>query len=359
MALISETGAVGILLFALFLGAIGTTFARRWRATPPAARRWACAAAAAGAVLIGQCFVDWLWEIPGLAGLGVLALGLAVAWLDLPEHAPQPRERAVLARRAVTVVLVLAALVVTAIYLSDFHVRQARAAGRAVGRASSWRPPAAPARLNPLALPPKLLQAGALEELGRVGEARDALEQARRLEPENFVIYGLIGDLETRARRRRRGAARVPPRARAEPWRRGAAATRAPAAVNDRPEAGGARAGARRLPRLRDRRSQAPGLGRAEPRQRDHARGGARAHPRGDRGAARGRSTTCSTSAAAGAGGWRSSRAPASGRSACTASTSSPSASSARARPSPARGWRSPTRRRCRSRMPASASSCC
>ena len=30
-------------------------------------------------------------------------------------------------------------------------------------------------------------------------QARDALEQARRLEPENFVIYGLIGDLETRA----------------------------------------------------------------------------------------------------------------------------------------------------------------
>ena len=197
MALISETGAVGILLFVLFLGAIGTTFALRWRMTPLASRRWACAAAAAGAVLIGQCFVDWLWEIPGLAGLGVLALGLAVAWLDLPEHAPQPLQRAVLARRGVTVVLVLAALVVTAIYLSDFHVRQARAAGQ--GSATEQLAAArSAAGLNPLALPPKLLQAGALEELGRVGEARDALEQARRLEPENFVVYGLIGDLETR-----------------------------------------------------------------------------------------------------------------------------------------------------------------
>jgi len=97
MALIAETGAVGTLLFVVFLGAIGATFVLRWRATPPASRRWACAAAAAGAVLIGQCFVDWLWEIPGLAGLGVLALGLAVAWLDLPELAPQPRVRARLA----------------------------------------------------------------------------------------------------------------------------------------------------------------------------------------------------------------------------------------------------------------------
>ena len=200
MALISETGAVGALLFALFLGAIGTTFALRWRATPPAARRWACAAAAAGGVLIGQCFVDWLWEIPGLAGLGVLALGLAVAWLDLPELAPQPVVRAVLARTAVTVVLVLAALAVTAIYLADFHVRDARAAGErsAAAQLSAAR---TAARLNPLALSPKLLQAGALEELGRVADARDALADARRLEPENFVIHGLIGDLETRAGR--------------------------------------------------------------------------------------------------------------------------------------------------------------
>ena len=30
---------------------------------------------------------------------------------------------------------------------------------------------------------------------------KDALEDARRLEPENFVIHGLIGDLETRAGR--------------------------------------------------------------------------------------------------------------------------------------------------------------
>jgi hypothetical protein len=200
MALLSETGAVGALLFALFLGAIGVTFATRWRETPPAARRWACAAAAAGAVLIGQCLVDWLWEIPGLAGLGVLALGLAVAWLDLPEHAPQPEQRPFVSRTAGTIILALAVLVVTAIYLSDFHVRQARAAGERSAPAQLAAARTA-ARLNPVALSPKLLQAGALEELGRVDDAREALRQARRLEPDNFVLYGLIGDLETRAGR--------------------------------------------------------------------------------------------------------------------------------------------------------------
>ena len=200
MALLSETGAVGALLFALFVGAIGMTFVTRWRPTPATARRWASAAAAAGAVLIGQCFVDWLWEIPGLAGLGVLALGLAVAWLDLPEHASEPEQRSLVPRTAGTVAVALAALLVTAIYLSDFYVRAARAAGE---RSADEQLAAArtAGRLNPLALTPKLLQAGALEELGRTDDARDVLEQALRLEPDNFVIYGLIGDLETRAGR--------------------------------------------------------------------------------------------------------------------------------------------------------------
>ena len=200
MALLSETGAVGTLLFVLFVGAIGMTFLTRWRTTPATARRWACAAAAAGAVLIGQCFVDWLWEIPGLAGLGVLALGLAVAWLDLPEHGSEPQQRSPVPRTVGTAVLAIAALIVTTIYLSDFHVREARAAGE---RSADEQLAAArtAGRLNPLALPPKLLQAGALEELGHMDDARDVLEQALRLEPDNFVIHGLIGDLETRAGR--------------------------------------------------------------------------------------------------------------------------------------------------------------
>jgi hypothetical protein len=201
MALLSETGIVGALLFALFLGGVGATFVTRWRTASLPARRWASAAGAAGAVLVGQCFVDWLWEIPGLAGLGVLALGLAIAFLDLPEEEGSPERGAGLAARtAGTVALVVAALAVTAVYLSDLHVRQARANGARSPNAQLSAARTA-ARLNPAALAPKLLQAGALEALGRVAQARDVLDEARGLEPRSFVIYGLIGDLEVRAGR--------------------------------------------------------------------------------------------------------------------------------------------------------------
>lgn len=201
LALLAETGLVGTLLFALFLGAIGATFAVRWRGAPAGARRWASASAAAGIVLIGQSTVDWLWEIPGLAGLGVLALGLAVALLVLPEEAVSgdpPRSR--LVRLAPVVGLMLVALAVVAVYLADFHTRDARAAGERSAQAQLAAARTA-ARLNPVAIAPKLLQAGALEELERVSEARTALDDARRLEPRNFVVYGLIGDLEVRAGR--------------------------------------------------------------------------------------------------------------------------------------------------------------
>ncbi len=198
LALLAETGLVGALLFVLFLGAVAVTFATRWRAASPDTRRWTSASAAAGMVLIGQCFVDWLWQIPGLAGLGVLALGLSAALVSLPERAEsdeQPR----LSVRALSAAALAVAVVVTAgVYLSDFHTRQARVAGAgsAEGQLSAAR---TAARLNPVALAPRMLQAGALEELGRVGEARAVLADARRLEPGNFVVHGLIGDLEVRA----------------------------------------------------------------------------------------------------------------------------------------------------------------
>lgn len=200
LALLAETGLVGALLFALFLGAVAGSCARRWRSAPAGTRRWASAAAAAGAVLLGQSIVDWLWEIPGLAGLGMLALGLAVALITLPDAPVAASPRARLRAALPALALLLAALVVSAVYLADFHTRQARAAGArsAEGQLAAAR---TAARLNPLALAPKLLQAGALEELGRVGQAREVLDDARRLEPDNFVVHGLIGDLEVRAGR--------------------------------------------------------------------------------------------------------------------------------------------------------------
>ena len=62
-------------------------------------------------------------------------------------------------------------------------------------------------RLNPLALPPRYLQASALESLGRRPAARRELLAALDREPKNFVTMALLGDLETRAGRPSRARA--------------------------------------------------------------------------------------------------------------------------------------------------------
>jgi tetratricopeptide (TPR) repeat protein len=92
----------------------------------------------------------------------------------------------------------LAAVVIALTYLSDVYVRTARAdtAASASERLATAR---TAERLNPLAVAPHYLQAGALEQLGRRAEARRELLAVLDLEPESFVALGLLGDLETRA----------------------------------------------------------------------------------------------------------------------------------------------------------------
>ena len=199
MRVLAETGIVGVLLLgALFAGLAGTLLAA-WRLAPEPRRRWASAAAAAGAVVVGQSSVDFLAEIPAMWGLGLVALALAAAMVMAPARPRRPHPRVV--GLLPIAALVAAAALVTAVYLSDFHTRKARVAGQssAVRQLEAART----ARdLNPLTLTPLLLEAGATEELGRVDRARELLTDAIDREPRNFVTYALLGDLEVRAGRR-------------------------------------------------------------------------------------------------------------------------------------------------------------
>jgi Cell division protein SepF/O-Antigen ligase/Tetratricopeptide repeat len=77
--LLSETGLIGSALFAAFVVALGFAIGQRARAAPPSDRRWIAGLAAAGTVLLAQTVADWLWLLPGVLGLGFLALALAAA----------------------------------------------------------------------------------------------------------------------------------------------------------------------------------------------------------------------------------------------------------------------------------------
>jgi O-antigen ligase len=197
-SVLAELGLVGALLLLGFLAAIATALVVRLRAAERGDRWWAVALASGGVVVLGQAAVDWLWLVPGLMGLGLFALALGVASLPpLGERASSardaPRWRS---RVALAAPLALAALAVTLLYVSDAQVREARAAEGSADRLEAAR---TAERLNPFALAPRYLQAGALEELGRVGAARRELRGALELEPRNFATLGLLGDLELRA----------------------------------------------------------------------------------------------------------------------------------------------------------------
>jgi O-Antigen ligase len=198
IAVLAETGLVGLLLLLAMPVAAFVAVVRGWRALPPPARRPASALLATAAVMLGQSTVDWLWQIPAMAGLGLICLALGVAIVSAPETAPALAKPRLPLRIVAIAVPALAALLVGAIYLSDLDVRLARA-DRAGTPQQQLKTARTAQRLNPLALPPRYLQAGALESLGRREAARKELLAALDREPKNFVTMALLGDLEVRA----------------------------------------------------------------------------------------------------------------------------------------------------------------
>jgi hypothetical protein len=201
MRILAENGLVGALLFGAFLVAAAVALARGWERATATERRWASALAAAGAVLLGQTTVDWLWSIPGLAGVGLLCLAVAVAIVSLPRTPRAARGPPWAASRALPAA---AALAVAVLFLADFTLRSARAEPAGEQRVATAETAAS---LNPFSPASLYVKAGALEELGRRDEARAALLSALEREPRSFVTMALLGDLETRAGRD--GAARI------------------------------------------------------------------------------------------------------------------------------------------------------
>jgi O-antigen ligase len=203
--LLSETGAVGVALFAMFLVGIAATMRGGWRAVSPAARRHAIAAATVGVVLLGQSAVDWIWLIPGLTAIGLFALAVAAAQLtgtNELEGRKQP-ERAsftplrVAARATIIGGLAVSVLAIVALFLSDAYVNRARnLTDRPHAELAAAR---TAARLDPWSVTPYYLEASALETLGDRPAAFQQLRDALSIEPENSASLGVLGDFEARA----------------------------------------------------------------------------------------------------------------------------------------------------------------
>jgi hypothetical protein len=195
--LLAETGVVGFALLLLFLAALVAALARGWRAVGPEVRRPAVALAAAGAVVIGQNTVDWLWLITGLTGLGIVSLTLAATMVGrASEELAAPRRG--LGWSLAAAGLGVAAVSVLLVFLSDVHMRRAEAFAPA-RPADALNAARGAERVNPWSVESHWARAGALEQLGRRAEARAQLDKALDMEPRNFGTLGLHGDFEARA----------------------------------------------------------------------------------------------------------------------------------------------------------------
>ena len=171
---------------------------RRAREVDWEERTWVAGLAAAGTTVLAQCLTDWLWLLPGLVGLAILALGLAAGGAGEDEQEPIA-ERWTIGRAAATAAVLAATVSVIFLFLGNLYTRQARSevlsspeSGLSAARTAAF--------FNPVAVNPLYLQASALETMGRRAEAKRALEDALELEPDNFVTLGLLGDFEVRGR---------------------------------------------------------------------------------------------------------------------------------------------------------------
>ncbi len=128
-ALLSEDGVVGIALFVLFVGGMFGAIGAGWKALSPQSRRHAVAPAAAGAVMLGQSAVDWIWLIPGLTAIGLLSLAIAAAQVSAgAEREPSRASSRAggFTRLGAVAGLLVATAAVLALFMSDAYIQRAR-----------------------------------------------------------------------------------------------------------------------------------------------------------------------------------------------------------------------------------------
>jgi O-antigen ligase len=207
---LSETGVVGFVLFVLFVGGLLVAALRPvGRGGRDADRGLLAALQAASIALVAHLTIDWDWDVAAAALAFLLLAGVAAAYVRGrraflvadPVAAGEPHERrrasslrfGLASRVLATGLLALLAVSVLLPFLSD------RALSRAVVLASEQRaaPAAAQARrahrLDPLAVDPLFTLAQAEQQQGRAAAALATLQQAVRLQPQNFATYYELG----------------------------------------------------------------------------------------------------------------------------------------------------------------------
>ena len=195
---LSETGVVGLLLALGSVAAAGIGVVRVVRGLEGAERAAAVAVSIAAGAYLLHSLVDFDWDFVAVSGVFVLSVGVLLggglgARRRLPALSPVP-----------------AALAIAVAYslLTPWFAQ--RATDSALGALEAGRPARAVSdardarSLNPLALEPLLVEAGAAEQLGELAAARALYVKAIDLQPLNWRGWFELGRFEVGLGRDRR-----------------------------------------------------------------------------------------------------------------------------------------------------------
>ncbi len=216
MGVLAQTGLVGALLFLGWIvgGLLGGVAALR---APPAR------AAAAGALtLFAYWFlhasVDWFWELPGLTGPAVAALGMgtALAPRAQPDRASSPRRMPRAAAAGLVGAGVVAFLTLGASWVAELEIERASSGWRSDPELAFDRLERAES-LNPLAAKAQLTAGTIAARLGRRAEAERWFEAALEREPDNAYALLELGVIEGELGREARSEALLTRAAEAHP----------------------------------------------------------------------------------------------------------------------------------------------
>jgi UDP-GlcNAc:undecaprenyl-phosphate GlcNAc-1-phosphate transferase len=199
---LAELGLIGALLLIAALGAVAVG---AWRTAqraqrPGPERMLAVGAIGAGTAWLVHTSVDWLHLLPGLTGI---ALACAAALIRDP-RAPvraveEPRRERPRLFPAVAVGLALAVATISLARqgLAEYWRESAQETLR-VDPAKALVHADRALRLDPEDVAAYYAKAAALARFDRGGAAVEALREAARREPDDFVTYALLGDLSVR-----------------------------------------------------------------------------------------------------------------------------------------------------------------
>jgi hypothetical protein len=198
----AELGVGGLLGLALLLGGILWAACGRTRTMASSDRLLKVSAAGVFVAWFACTSVDWLYDIPGLTGMAMLAGALLV----VPEaRSARATGRAGRPHAGIRRPMVLSALVVIALGAASLGRQYVASRLASSGAGETIRSPAAAIStlrqslaLDPFSLPVRYSLAAAYAAEDDYAQTRDIVLAAAAREPENYVPPALLGDIALR-----------------------------------------------------------------------------------------------------------------------------------------------------------------